>query len=243
MATDHNSQTDKMKPVSELSQKARVMLQTLQSLLITVMLGAVLFAASGNPHWWQAWIFIVVYGLCNWVSSFLLFTRVPELIDARRKKHNGIRKVDKLLILLYQAMYFPSLIISGIEQRLNPHGAPLLVNAAFVFIILSFVLITWAPLVNRHLETYIRIQTDRDHRVCTQGPYRVVRHPAYLGLIFLFVGMPLSLGSAWGLIPSGFASLFIILRTKIEDQILQTELQGYKEYTKQTRYRLIPGIW
>jgi protein-S-isoprenylcysteine O-methyltransferase Ste14 len=232
-----------MKPISELSQKARVTWQTLQSLLITAMLGFVLLAASGKPDWSQAWIFIMVYGLCNWISSFLLFTKAPELLDARRKKHNDIRKRDKMLIILYQAMYFPTLIIPGIEQRLNPLDVPPAANAAFILIILSFVLITWAPLVNRHLETYIRIQTDRDHQVCTQGPYRFMRHPAYLGLILLFVGMPLSLGSLWGLVPAGFACLFIILRTKMEDRILQAELKGYIEYSKQTRYRLFPGIW
>lgn len=232
-----------MKPISELSQKVKVILQTLQSLMITALLGALLIVASGKPDWAQAWIFVAVYGLCNWVSSFLLFTQVPELLDARRKKHNGIRKSDKILILLYQSMYFPTLIIPGIEQRLNPHDVPLVADAAFILIILSFLLITWAPLVNRHLETYIRIQTDRDHRVCTKGPYRMVRHPAYLGLILLFVGMPLSLGSVWGLVPAGLAMLFIILRTKLEDEILQNQLKGYREYTNQTQYRLFPGIW
>jgi protein-S-isoprenylcysteine O-methyltransferase Ste14 len=232
-----------MKPISEFSKKARVALQTFQSLLITAMLGFVLLAASGKPDWSQAWIFMAVYGLCNWVSSFLLFTQVPELLDARRKKHKDIRKSDKRLILLYQAMYFPTLIIPGIEQRLDPHDVPLPANTAFVLIILSFVLITWAPLVNHHLETYIRIQTDRDHRVCTQGPYRVVRHPAYLGLILLFVGIPLSLGSLVGLVPAALACFFIIIRTNLEDRILKSELSGYQEYTKQTRYRLFPGIW
>jgi protein-S-isoprenylcysteine O-methyltransferase Ste14 len=172
-----------------------------------------------------------------------LFTQVPELLDARRKKHSGIRKSDKQLIWLYQAMYFPTLIIPGIEQRLNPHDVPLIANAAFILIIFSFVLITWAPLVNRHLETYIRIQTDRDHRVCTQGPYRVVRHPAYLGLILLFVGIPLSLGSLGGLVPAALACFFIIIQTNLEDRILKSELSGYQEYSKQTQWRIMPGIW
>jgi protein-S-isoprenylcysteine O-methyltransferase Ste14 len=140
-------------------------------------------------------------------------------------------------------MYFPTLIIPGIEQKLNPHEVPIAANLSFILIVLSFMLITWAPLVNRHLETYIRIQLDRNHSVCDNGPYRIVRHPAYLGLILLFIGMPLSLGSVWGLIPAVLAVAFIIIRTNLEDRILQTELSGYQEYTNRTRYRIFPGIW
>jgi protein-S-isoprenylcysteine O-methyltransferase Ste14 len=140
-------------------------------------------------------------------------------------------------------MYFPTLIIPGSEQKLNPHEVPTAANFAFILIIFSFILFTWSPLVNRHLETYIRIQHDRNHSVCDKGPYRIVRHPAYLGLILLFIGMPLSLGSGWGLIPALFACVFIIIRTNLEDHILQTELAGYQKYINRTKYRLFPGIW
>jgi protein-S-isoprenylcysteine O-methyltransferase Ste14 len=102
---------------------------------------------------------------------------------------------------------------------------------------------TWAPLVNRHLETYIRIQKDREHNVCDKGPYRYIRHPAYSGLILLFISIPVSLGSWLGLIPALVAVVLVSIRTFLEDTILKKELPGYIEYSNYVRYRLIPRVW
>jgi protein-S-isoprenylcysteine O-methyltransferase Ste14 len=97
--------------------------------------------------------------------------------------------------------------------------------------------------VNRFFERTGRIQTDRDHKVIDTGPYTVVRHPGYVGIILSCVGSALCLGSVWALIPAGLASALLVLRTCWEDQALQGELPGYKEYTERVRYRLIPGVW
>jgi len=233
-----------MKRIAELSKTAKIALLSMQCILISIMLAGVLFLSAYTTNWIAGWSFVLVYAICNWISSYLLFMKVPDLLDERKKKHANIKKRDKVLVLLYQLMYFPTMIVSGLEHRFNSSATEQLWPFAFlILIIASFVLITWAPLVNKHLETYIRIQHDRDHTVCDKGPYRVIRHPAYLGLILLFIGMPLSLGSVLGLIPAGFAVLFIIVRTSFEDQILKTELKGYAEYSMKTKYRLFPLIW
>jgi protein-S-isoprenylcysteine O-methyltransferase Ste14 len=75
------------------------------------------------------------------------------------------------------------------------------------------------------------------------GPYKIVRHPGYVGMGLSALAIPLILGSWWALIPGGIAAALIIIRTALEDKTLQAELPGYVEYTKQTRYRLIPGVW
>jgi protein-S-isoprenylcysteine O-methyltransferase Ste14 len=102
---------------------------------------------------------------------------------------------------------------------------------------------TWAEAVNRFFEPTVRIQTERGHKVIDAGPYAVVRHPSYVGGFFTAAGMALSLGSLWALVPAGLASALLVLRTQWEDQTLQAELPGYKEYTQRVRYRLIPGVW
>ena len=101
----------------------------------------------------------------------------------------------------------------------------------------------WAQAVNRFFEPGVRIQADRGHTVIDTGPYAVVRHPGYVAACLLFVGIALSLGSSWALIPAAISSLILILRTRWEDRTLRAELVGYEGYTKRVRFRLIPGVW
>lgn len=100
-----------------------------------------------------------------------------------------------------------------------------------------------AQSVNKFFEPSVRIQTDRDHMVIDNGPYAIVRHPGYLFMCLLFVGMPLALGSLWALIPAVLACLLLIVRTVLEHKTLRNEFAGYEEYTQRVRYRLIPGVW
>jgi protein-S-isoprenylcysteine O-methyltransferase Ste14 len=97
--------------------------------------------------------------------------------------------------------------------------------------------------VNEHLEATVRIQRDRGHRVVTEGPYRWVRHPAYVGALLGGLGAPCMLGSAWMLLPVALSAGLFVERTRREDALLQRELPGYREYAARTRSRLLPGIW
>jgi len=98
-------------------------------------------------------------------------------------------------------------------------------------------------LVNRYFEASVRIQRDRGHRVITTGPYRIVRHPGYVGAILWGISTPLIIGSVYGLIPGSVAGIVRIIRTSLEDKLLCKELKGYVEYTKRVRYRLLPELW
>jgi protein-S-isoprenylcysteine O-methyltransferase Ste14 len=89
----------------------------------------------------------------------------------------------------------------------------------------------------------VEIQEDKGHHVITTGPYRLVRHPMYVGVITLFFAIPLALGSLYGLLPGVGLAIAIIIRTYLEDKTLHKELPGYPEYSRKTRYRLLPGIW
>lgn len=97
--------------------------------------------------------------------------------------------------------------------------------------------------MNKFFEPTVRFQTDRGQKVIDTGPYAIVRHPGYAGWLVMSVGIALCLGSLWALIPAGLSFLGLLLRTQWEDQTLQAELAGYKEYTERVRYRLLPGVW
>ena len=136
-------------------------------------------------------------------------------------------------------------ILSGLDYRFNwtidLYLGIHIMGLAFIF--LSSMLFTWSMMSNRFFSTMVRIQDERDHRVVTGGPYKYVRHPGYVGYILMTLATPISLGSLYALSMAFIVSLIIVIRTILEDKTLNTELMGYKEYSKKVRYKLIPFIW
>jgi len=101
----------------------------------------------------------------------------------------------------------------------------------------------WATYANAFFSQIVRIQDERDHAVAREGPYRYVRHPAYVGSVLSELFVPILLGSWWALLPGLADAVLMVIRTSLEDKTLRAELEGYEQYTAEVRYRLLPGIW
>ncbi|MCJ7623699.1 MAG: isoprenylcysteine carboxylmethyltransferase family protein, partial [Anaerolineaceae bacterium] len=101
----------------------------------------------------------------------------------------------------------------------------------------------WSMASNTYLSSYARIQDDRDQIVITMGPYQYIRHPMYAAIIIFFFCITIFLGSWWALIPGSMIVILFIIRTALEDKMLQEELEGYQDYAQRVRYRLLPGVW
>jgi protein-S-isoprenylcysteine O-methyltransferase Ste14 len=136
-------------------------------------------------------------------------------------------------------------IVAGLDQRYEwTGGLPLAAQlAAGVLCILGYALFVWATAVNAHFAQIVRIQPERGHTVARGGPYRYVRHPAYLGAILYELAVSILLASGWALAISAATALLLVLRTALEDRALQAELPGYADYARQVRCRLLPGVW
>ncbi|MCW8982957.1 MAG: isoprenylcysteine carboxylmethyltransferase family protein [Gammaproteobacteria bacterium] len=143
------------------------------------------------------------------------------------------------------SIVFPMVIVAGLDHRFNWSSEfPLWLNViGFILIAFGYAFAAWAVVENRFFSSVVRIQTDRGHAVCDSGPYRFVRHPGYAGSILALFGIVLALDSVWTLIPTAVALIIAVIRTSLEDQTLQDELQGYRDYARRVRYRLIPGIF
>lgn len=102
---------------------------------------------------------------------------------------------------------------------------------------------TWAQAVSRFFEPGVRLQRERGQHVVSNGPYAIVRHPGYVSAMMVFIGLALALASWWALIPAAWASAFLIVRTSWEDALLRAELDGYADYARHVRFRLMPGLW
>jgi protein-S-isoprenylcysteine O-methyltransferase Ste14 len=114
---------------------------------------------------------------------------------------------------------------------------------ALFVLFLGNMIANWAMMMNRFFSSHVRIQADRGHTVVSAGPYQVVRHPGYAGGLLAWIAAPVFFSSYWVAIPSIIVITLTVIRTALEDHTLQEELSGYREYTQQVPYRLIPGIW
>jgi protein-S-isoprenylcysteine O-methyltransferase Ste14 len=226
----------------EYADRHRLIQGTLWTLLCLVLL---LFVPAGSLAWFKGWLFVVVI-LVMTIPTALYLKRVnPDVIAARVNRHEGTKGWDRVVVTILIPTFVSSLPLSALDDgRFHWHPVPWWVCIiGYVLLMIGFLGITWAESVNKFFEPTVRIQTDRGHRVIDTGPYAIVRHPGYLGAWFLFLGVPLSLGSVWALIPAILSCLILVVRTILEDKTLHNELAGYREYATRVRYRLVPGVW
>ncbi len=212
---------------------------------LLVIQTVIFFAAAGRLNIPRAW-FWVALGSVHLLFNFILFyTFSPELINVRGEISKETKTWDKIFGGLYVLMVFTMPAVAGLD--VGRYGwsdlqLPFMV-LGIAFYIVSVILFDWAMIANAYFETTARIQKDKGQKVVSTGPYRIVRHPGYAGIIFLTFATPLILGSAYALIASGIITMLMIYRTFMEDKMLQNELSGYVEYTNKVRYRLVPGLW
>jgi protein-S-isoprenylcysteine O-methyltransferase Ste14 len=209
-----------------------------------VIFGVLLFATAGRLDWPEAWIFLGIYLLGITANGLWSLRHNPDMLNERGRVGENAKSWDKVIGLIYTVLLFAIYILAGLDARFGWSAVPLWVKflggIAFAF---AMVLTFWVMSANAFLSTFVRIQDDRGHTTVSSGPYRFVRHPMYVGILFMSWGMPFLLGSWWAVIPGVLNIVLFFVRTALEDKTLQAELPGYKDYVKQVRYRLIPGIW
>lgn len=215
----------------------------LKNLISLILLGAVLFISSGEGTWMMMWIYLsslFIIVVANAVAMDL------QLMVERSQLQEGTKKWDVPLVS-FVAIWGPllTLVIAGLDRRYGWSSGLLseLQIAALILVILGGLLGTWSMASNKFFSATIRIQSDRNHQVITRGPYRLIRHPGYAGGIISILMTPIALGSWFALIPGVLVSCGYAVRTLLEDKVLQEELDGYREYTRKVRYRLVPWIW
>lgn len=202
-----------------------------------------LLLAAGTVRWPMAWL----YGgwlMTTFVLRSVVLSRLnPDLLNRRGRTQAGAEKSDIVILITIFILFYVIFIVSGLNHRFAPPAPAWWPGLGWPLAVLASALILWSMTANTHFEGLIRIQTDRGHAVCDTGPYRLVRHPGYVGMICGVMAPPLVLQSWWGLIPAGAAAGLFIARTALEDAALKRELEGYQDFAARTRYRLFPGIW
>jgi len=230
----------------EISSTRKNLKRLIRAIILFAFLGSLLFVTSGQLDWVMAWIFLIGFIAGLFVTSMLLGTNRDELIEERHNVPEGAKNWDQVLSHLFSYLtLFITLPIAGLDRRFGwtQELSLTLQIISLIVALVGYALIIWAMTSNRFFSRIVRIQQERGHSVVSAGPYRFVRHPGYVGMSLFALATPLTLGSLWALIPGSLAAFVILLRTALEDKTLLEELEGYEEYSKQIRSRLIPGVW
>ncbi|HEX3047434.1 MAG TPA: isoprenylcysteine carboxylmethyltransferase family protein [Bacillota bacterium] len=221
----------------------QVVRKRMAQILITLLVEmAILFGAAGTLNWLWAWVFFGINLLYIIVNGLTL---PKELIAERGAKKENVKQWDRILTGITIIPFFGVFLICGLDQRFGWTGpTPFWVHdSGIILLAIGCAIFTWSMISNRFFSTEVRIQAERNHTVATAGPYKIVRHPGYVGFILQYLSIPLMLGGLWGLIPAGIIAILFIIRTSREDATLQNELTGYREYACKVKFRILPGIW
>lgn len=209
-------------------------------IIIMMVMGLILFLPAGSFRFWPAWIWGSIISAMTLLITTYFVTKDPGLLARRMKVKEKEPQPGVICILSFLSLL--ACFIPGFDYRYHWSVVPVwIIIAANALVLLGYVFIFLVFKENSYASTII--QVEKEQQVIKTGPYAIVRHPMYTGLLMMMLFTPVALGSYWALI---FALLFIpttIFRIRKEEEVLLRDLPGYKDYYMKTHYRLIPSIW
>ena len=213
-------------------------------LVLLVVMGAVLFVSAWTFNYWQAWVFLSVFGLSSLAVTVYLMKNDPKLLE--RRMHGGPtaeKELSQKIIMSAASIGFAAiLIVPALDHRWHWSAVPpYAVIAGNILIVLGWTVIFFVFRENTFTSATIEVVADQ--RVVSTGPYAVVRHPMYSGSLLYFLGIPIALGSWWGLLVGILMMPVFVLRLFDEEKLLARNLPGYSEYMDRVKYRLVPFVW
>ncbi len=222
--------------------KGKLFLSALTKFLTGLaLLGAMLFLPAGGWNYPNGWLFLAILFLPMLGLGILLLLRVPSLLEKRlnAKEKQGAQKG----VLAFSALMFPAgFVVSALDFRFGWSQVPMwCVIAAAVSFIAGYGLYGEVMRENEFLSRTVEVQ--KGQRVIDTGLYGIVRHPMYLATLLMFLPIPLILGSLWGLLAFVPYPILLAIRIRGEERLLSAELEGYADYQRRVRFRMIPFLW
>ena len=210
-------------------------------LLGIVLVGLLVFLPAGTLHYFNGWLFMGVLFIPMFLAGIVMMIKNPKLLasrlDAKEKQ-----KEQGILIKLSGLMFVAGFILAGLDFRFKWFViSPVVTYIAVAVFLLSYMM--WAEVLRENTYLSRTIKVEEGQQVIDKGLYGIVRHPMYTATIFLFLAMPLVLGSLISFFVFLLYPILIVFRIIYEEKVLVIELNGYSEYKKKVKYRIIPFIW
>jgi protein-S-isoprenylcysteine O-methyltransferase Ste14 len=215
-----------------------------QLLLFPIFMGALLFLPAGTLDYWEAWVFAGVFFACSAAIGIWLLIKDPKLLERRMNVGPTAEKepAQKIIAMLTLLSFAGLGVVPALDHRFGWSDVPTsFVILGNILIALSYIAFYFVLRENTYAAS--TIQVEENQRVISTGPYALVRHPMYTGALILMLGIPLALGSWWGLLLLIPGLAVILWRLLDEERFLSENLAGYTEYKNRVRYRLVPFVW
>ena len=210
-------------------------------LLGIILLGILLFLPAGSFSYWNGWLFMGLLFIPMFIAGVIMMIFDPNLLRSRLSAKEK-ESEQKTVVALSGIMFILGFVIAGLNYRFSWFEMPkTVVIIASVVFILSYIMYAEVLRENAFLSRTIEVQ--KNQKVIDTGLYRLVRHPMYLATVFLFLAIPLILGSIISFVIFLAYPFIISKRIKNEEEVLEKDLKGYKEYKNKVKYRLFPFIW
>ncbi len=209
-----------------------------------VVFGSMLFLPAGSFHYWQAWVFLAVVAVSAWVPTFYLLRTNPVALQARMRGGPiaETRMTQKVVIAGLYLSLAAMAVASSLDHRFGWSQVPTAICLmGDVLVAVGLGLVGLVIIQNSYAAATVRVEAGQT--VVSTGLYGLVRHPMYTGNVIMMVGIPLALGSYWGLVFVFPGIIVLASRIRDEEKLLRHDLDGYREYTQKVRYRLVPGMW
>jgi protein-S-isoprenylcysteine O-methyltransferase Ste14 len=210
-------------------------------LIMITFLVLIIFIPAGSFSFWQGWSYLAVILIPFAFAVSYFLDRDPAFLERRmrmREKEKTQAKIQGFGLLYYLSVF----IIPGLDYRWNWSSVPVwVIILAEILVLTGYIIIVRVFKENSFASRTIEV--DAGQKVIGTGPYALVRHPMYVGVILMYSVTPLALGSFWALIPGLLVIPMLVMRIVGEEKLLTKELDGYSAYMQKVRWRLLPGIW
>jgi protein-S-isoprenylcysteine O-methyltransferase Ste14 len=213
-------------------------------LVLFVVIALLLFGSAGTLDYWQAWTFLVVYFAASFAITLYLVKKDPELLRRRMRGGPFAEKqmTQKIIMSLTSLGFIGLIVVPALDHQFGwSQLPPSIVLAGDVLVALGFLAISFVFRENSFSSATVELTSDQ--KVISSGPYGWVRHPMYAGALVMLLGMPVALGSWWGLLVVAVIFAALVWRLIDEERFLSRNLPGYAEYRQKVRYRLLPLVW
>jgi protein-S-isoprenylcysteine O-methyltransferase Ste14 len=216
----------------------------LSATLGLVAFALMLFVPAGTTHYWQGWAFLAVFALSTWIPTMYLIRTNPAALERRMHVGPGAetRPLQRVLITIVFVAFAATFIVSALDHRFGWSRVPAAVSVVGDVLVAAGLGVAMLVIIENSYAA-ANVTVEAGQQLVSTGLYGLVRHPMYTGNVLLMLGIPLALGSYWGLFLLSFGIVVLVLRIRDEEELLTRELSGYREYTQQVRYRLLPFVW
>ncbi len=210
-------------------------------LLGVVLVGVMLFLPAGGWDYPNAWLFLALLFLPMLILGAVLYIKAPDLLR-KRLQSKETESAQKGVVAVAALLFVGGFVVAGLDHRFGWSYVPTwTVILASVSMLVSYALYARVMRENAYLSRTVEVQENQ--KVVDTGLYGVVRHPMYAATVWLFLSIPVVLGSLWSLLCFSPYVAAIVVRILNEEKVLTEGLEGYKDYKKRVKYRLIPFIW